>query len=132
MALGGGGLACVIMRRRPQEEGVKGVSGGGHCTDQGPEAGKSLACCRERDPCGRRVGGRDRVVGEFGDIAEARPSGAAAVNISESPLIQGVSILGTSLCSLRGSYCKGVYSLMRPLYPLLLAPSAAWHLLFLG
>lgn len=76
MVLGGGGLACVITRRWPQEEGAKGVSGGGQCTDQGPEAGKSLACCRERDPCGGRVGKRDRVVGEFSGISEARPSGA--------------------------------------------------------
>lgn len=53
----------------------KGCFRWGHCTDQGPEAGKSLACCRERDPCGGRVGERDRVVGEFGGIAEARPSG---------------------------------------------------------
>lgn len=83
-----------------------------------------------------------RVAGEWGRGTEwwvslvvyqkPDPPGPAAVNISESPLIQGVSSLGTSLCSLRVSYCKGVYSLMRPLYPLLLAPSAAWRLLFLG
>lgn len=84
------------------EEVATGRRGKGeHFMDKGPEAGKSLACCRERDACGRRLGTWDKAMGELSGMAEPDPLGPAAVNNSESLLIHGVSILGTSLGPLR-------------------------------